>query len=84
MRVIVLAGTHGQFREWCRDTGFPQHPFRYRDKTGRDWSAVWCDPQGYNLRGAQYDAYIRIGNWKKLRPALVDEFTLCELLYKDR
>lgn len=82
MRVIVLAGTYGQFREWCRETGFPPHPFKYVDQNGTTWQAVWCDnPNGYNLRGARYDAYIRIGNWEKLHGDLLVEFNLQKLLH---
>lgn len=84
MTVIVLAGTHRQFRDWCQETGFPHHPFKFIDRNGKLWQAVWCDPQGYNLRGVRYDAYIRIGNWWKLRQELLEEFHFRELLHTTR
>jgi hypothetical protein len=84
MRVIVLAGDYKQFRRWCEDTGFPPYPFKYEDTTGRRWQAVYCDPQGYNLKGVKYDAYIKTGRWYENTTELIQIFHIEKCLRQKR
>jgi len=59
-RPLVVAGSHAQFRDWCRANEYPMQEFRYI-----------CTPS--DLCGVYPSPVIRLGTWWTVSPALLHE-----------